>query len=133
MRKSILAALALLPGAILPRAAGGAIQDAVHPDYTLAELQMPSRYKTMGLAFLKDGTMVLATIGTIGAGEVPAEDADCKVFLVKGASTDSLPEMTEVSNTWKQLSGVTVAEDRVYVSDRDGFYEIPKLGSPADL
>ena len=115
-------------------AACAEIPDAVHPDFDLKELRMPAYYKTMGLAFLKDGTMVLATTETIGGGEVPDADPLHKVFLIKGASTDTLPAfIKEISNTWKQLSGVTVAEDRVFVSDRDGFYEIPDLANPADL
>jgi hypothetical protein len=113
---------------------GAGIPDAPHPDYALAPLRMPAYYKTMGIAFLKDGTMVLATTSAIGGGEVPAADAKGKVLLVKGASTDAFPtEIKEISNTWKQLSGVTVAGDRLFVSERDGFYEIPDLAAPADL
>jgi hypothetical protein len=112
---------------------GAAIPDAPHPDYALSPLLMPAYYKTMGIAFMKDGTMVLATTAVIGGGEVPVADAKSKVYLVKGASTDALPaEVKEIANTWKQPSGVTVAADRVFVSDRDGFYEIPDLKTPTD-
>ena len=102
----------------------------MHPDYELRELKMPALYKTMGLAFLKDGTLVLATTEAIGGGEVPEADSGHKVLLVRGASPDSLPAIVELSNTWKQIAGVTVAEDRVFVSDRDGFFEIPELKAP---
>ncbi len=125
------ASLALLCFLCLSRAG---IPDSVHPDYALAELRMPALFKTMGLAFLDDGTMVLAVIELTGGGEEPELDVNEKIYLIKGASTDSLPgEIKEVSNFWRQLSGVVVAQGRLYVSDRDGFYEIPDLKAPPDL
>lgn len=108
----------------------------VHPDFHLKELQMPSRYKTMGLAFLGDGTLVLAATEEIAEkiamGEVPKPDPKNKVFLVKGISTDTLPvRIREVAHSWKQVTGVTVVEDRIFVADRDGFYEVLQK-EPAD-
>ncbi|MEO6097803.1 MAG: hypothetical protein ABIW76_19960, partial [Fibrobacteria bacterium] len=109
------------------------IPETVHPDFDLREIKLPARYKTMGLAFLKDGTLALGTSETIGMGEVPEADAANKVFLIKGVSADSQPALiTEVANGWKQIAGVTVAENRLFVSDRDGFYEIPELAAPAN-
>jgi hypothetical protein len=125
------AALALSV-AFTPAAAD--IPDAPHPDFELRELKMPVLYKTMGLAFLKDGTMVLGTTEEVGGGEVPEANPEHKVLLIRGASPDSMPRsIKEVANGWRQISGVTVAGDRVFVSDRDGFYEIPDLAAPANL
>ena len=127
--------LRALPGLILLHAVcRAAIPDAPHPDYSLGEIRLPALFKTMGLGFLKDGTLALATTDFIGGGEMPEPSVSGKVYLIKGASTDSLPGLfKEISNTWRQLSGVTVAGDKLYVSDRDGFYEIPDLVSPPDL
>jgi hypothetical protein len=119
---------------LLPPAPGFAqIPEAVHPDFDLREIKLPTRYKTMGLDFFKDGTLVLGTSEVIGGGEVPIADAANKVFLIKGISTDSQPALIkEVASGWKQIAGVTVAGNRLFVSDRDGFYEIPELSAPAE-
>jgi hypothetical protein len=109
------------------------IADSVHPDFELREVRMPATYKTMGMAFLKDGTLVLATTDAIGGGEVPVPDPKHKIYLVRGASTDSLPGLVrEISNGWEQIAGIAVVDDRIYVSDRDGFYEILDNDTPAD-
>jgi hypothetical protein len=49
-----------------------------------------------------------------------------KIFLVEGPGTPS-PKVTEIAHTWYQLSGLTVAGDKLYAADRDGFYEILEL------
>lgn len=108
-------------------AALGAIPDAVHPDFAVSEIPMPGQYKTMGLAFLKDGRMALAVTDFVGWGEMPASaSSKHKIFLVEGPGTTS-PKVTEISHTWFQLSGLTVAGDKLYAADRDGFYEIQEL------
>ena len=38
-----------------------------------------------------------------------------------------------MANTWRQNAGVVVAEGKVYVSDREGFYQILDLENPGDL
>src|SRR5690606_4956279 len=101
----------------------------IHPDFRLQELRMPAKYKTMGLAFLGDGTLVLAATEEIseriGMGDMPKPSAENKIYLVQGLSTEALPQLVKVvAHSWSQVSGITVAEDRIYVSDRDGFYEI---------
>jgi hypothetical protein len=107
--------------------APGAIPDSVHPDFAVSEIPMPSQYKTMGLVFLKDGRMALAVTEFVGWGEMPATASNKhKIFLVEGPGTPS-PKVTEISNTWLQVSGLTVAGDKLYVADRDGFYEIQSL------
>jgi hypothetical protein len=104
----------------------------VHPDFKLEEVKLPARYKTMGMDFLPDGRMVLGVIETVGMGEVPPADTGNKVLLISGLG--SKPEnvsVKEVSRTWNQISGVTVAEGKVYVSDRDGWYRLDDLAAPA--
>ena len=113
-----------------------AIPESAHPDFDLSKIPFPEKYKTMGLAFLKDGRMVLATTDFIGGGEVPAAGSDKhKIYLVSGA-TGAAPtniQMVEISNNWLQIAGIVVANEKLYVSDRDGFYEINQLSAPADL
>lgn len=113
----------------------GAIPDAAHPDFTVAEIPLPGQHKAMGLVFLKDGRMALATTDFVGWGEMPAAPSDKhKIVLIEGPGTPS-PKVTEISHTWFQLSGLTVAGDKLYAADRDGFYEIPDLhpGPGTDL
>lgn len=112
------------------------IIDAPHPDFTQRVVPFATKYKTMGLNFLKDGRMVLAVTDYIGGGEVPTTaTSNTKVLLVTGyGGTDSAGiKIEEIANKWFQLIGATVANDKLYVSDRDGFYEIPQLSAPADL
>jgi hypothetical protein len=107
--------------------AAGAIPDTVHPDFSVSEIPMPGQYKTMGLAFLKDGRMALAVTDFVGWGEMPAAASNKhKILLVDGPGTSS-PKVTEIAHTWFQLSGLTVAGDKLYAADRDGFYEIQDL------
>jgi hypothetical protein len=117
-----------------PPRVNAAIADSVHPDFEIAEIKLPALYKTMGLGFLSNGTMVLATTETIGMGEIPKEDPLHQIFLITGASTTALPKsMIEIANSWKQIAGITVVDDKIFVSDRDGFYAINSLLSPGDL
>lgn len=108
-----------------------AIPDAAHPDFAVTEIPLPLQYKTMGLAFLKDGRMALAITEFVGWGEMPASTSDKqKILLVEGPGTPS-PKVTEISHTWFQPSGLTAAGDKLYAADRDGFYEIPDLNPAA--
>lgn len=75
--------------AAVSAAARANVSDGVHPDFDLKEIRMPATFKTMGLGFLSDGTMVLGTTDVVGGGEIPAPDLNHKVYLVSGASTDS--------------------------------------------
>lgn len=113
-----------------------AIPEAAHPDIDLSLVPLPAKYKTMGMAFLKDGRMVLATTDFIGGGEMPAAKSEKhKILLVTGATQSDPTKVVveEIANTWWQMAGVVVANDKLYVSDRDGFYEITQLSKPADL
>lgn len=111
------------------------IPDAVHPDFTISQVPLPVNYQTQGIGFLKDGRMALAVIDFIGGGEVPNNpSAGAKVLLVNGytGTEASAVKVEEISNSWLQFAGLTIANDKLYVSDRDGFYEIPELVVPAD-
>lgn len=79
--------------------------------------------------------MALAVTDFI-SGEIPPKGTyNTKVLLVSGydskVSTDI--KIEEIANNWYHLVGTTVANDKLYVSDRDGFYEIQQLSKPADL
>jgi hypothetical protein len=122
-----------LAGALGAATAGAGIPESVHPDYTLRAVPFEEKHKVMGLDFLPDGRMVLATTDFIGNGEVPAApSAQHKILLVSGVAGDK-PEMTEIANNWLQIAGIVVADGKLYVSDRDGFYEILQLSAPSDL
>lgn len=125
----------ILAGVFGAVAAMGGIPESVHPDYEMQAIPLPEKYKVMGLDFLPDGRMVLATTEFIGLGEVPAAaSALHKILLVSGATgANPAPQVTEIANTWLQPAGTLVAGGRLYVSDRDGFYEILQLSAPADL
>jgi hypothetical protein len=133
----VIAALAMASSLCLtaPGRSEATIADAPHPDFDLTEVPFPAKIKTMGLAFLKDGRMVVAVTDFVGGGEVPAKASPAvKVYLVSGYAGGGVAfKMEEISNTWFQLVGVTLVQDKLYVSDRDGFYEIPQLAAGGDL
>ncbi len=85
---------------------------------------------------MKDGRMVLAVIDDIGQGEVhKTSNTNTEVMMVTGYDQDDPAKLKieKISNTWSELIGATVANDKLYVSDRDGFYEIPQLTNPTDV
>jgi glucose/arabinose dehydrogenase len=103
-----------------------------HPDYALQQVDLGGAYKVMGLDFLRDGRLVIGTVEDIGNGNVPAANPNHKVLVVSNLSA-AKPTVKEVSNTWHQISGVVVANDKIYVSDRDAFYQILNYENPSDL
>ncbi len=113
----------------------GGIPDAMHPDYDMKEVPLAEKYKAMGMGFLSDGRMVLLTTESIGGGEVPAANPLHKLLIIKnpaGATTADI-QVKEIANNWKQPPGVTIVDDKIYVSDRDGFYEILDHEGTPDL
>lgn len=95
---------------------------------------MPETYMTMGLSFLSDGRLVVATTGNEGGGEIPPADAASMIMLVSGLTGDmSGLSVKKVADMWKQPAGVTVVNDKVYVSERDGFYLVNNLDNPGTL
>ncbi len=120
--------------ALLCAYASAEIPDSTHPDYDLRVVAMPLQFKTMGLAFLPDGSLALATTDAVGGGEVPDPSPEHKVYLLRGASPDSLPSLLrEISHGWKQISGIVAVGERIYVADRDGFYAIVDNNPAGDL
>jgi hypothetical protein len=105
--------------------------DAIHPAFEITAVPLALKYRTMGMAFLSDGRMVLLTTTKIGGGETPDPDPDAAVYLVSGANTPA-PQVAKIANMFKQPSGVTVVNDRIYVSDRDAFYSIPSNADVTD-
>ncbi|MDB5102946.1 MAG: hypothetical protein JWP91_635 [Fibrobacteres bacterium] len=111
----------------------GTIPDAMHPDFELKEVALPTKYKTMGMGFLSDGRLAIATSEFIGGGEIPGSaSVDHKVLLISDPG-GTAPTVKEVANTWLMMVGLTVVNDKIYVSDRDGFYEIANIDNPTDL
>ena len=125
--------IAVVSLAVTASLAVGGILDQMHPDFDLKEVPLADKYKTMGMGFLSDGRMVLTTSEFIGGGEVPkTASIDHKVLIVTNPGSTT-PTVKEVSNTWLQPVGLTIVNDKVYVSDRDGFYAINDIVAPADL
>ena len=94
----------------------------------MREVPFPDTYKTMGIGFLSDGRMVLATTEEIGWGEVPRASTAHKLYIVSspGSESGSAIKVKEIANNWKQMIGVTVVNDTVYVSERDS-YRLPAI------
>lgn len=115
--------------------ASAAIPDVVHPAYELKTIPMPALYRTMGLDFLSDGRMVLATTQLVPPyGDVPAASADAKLYVVSGmAGAMDKIQVKEIANTWMQMTGITVVNDTIYVADRDAQYRILDKDNPVDL
>ncbi len=102
------------------------IPDSVHPDFDMQEVPLPDHYKTMGIGFLSDGRMVLAATDFVCCGEAPVASPLNKIFLITnpGSSNAADIKVKEIANTWRQFSGVTIVDDKIYISDRDGFYKL---------
>lgn len=126
--RACLAALAL--GGALPAAAQSPWpQDARNPGVTVETIPFPASYMTMGLAFLPDGRLAVATTGERTTnGEIPAANANSFIMLASGLSGD-LASVTvkKIADMLKQPSGLTVAEGKLWMAERDAFYLIPSL------
>lgn len=125
-------ALAGLVGGLAGRPALATLpMDGKHPAFDIVPVPLTAKYKTMGLAFLSDGRMVVLTTGKIGGGEIPDPDPEAAVYIVSGQGTQS-PQAVKIAANFLQPSGVNVVADKIYVSDRDAFYSIPSNDKPAD-
>jgi hypothetical protein len=110
-----------------------AAPDSMHPDFELKEVPLGAKYKTMGMGFLSDGRLAIATSEFIGLGEAPdSAGANRKVLIISDPG-GTAPKVKEISNTWLQPTGLVVVDDTIYVADRDGFYQVPDNEAPADL
>ncbi len=114
-----------LIGALLARPAGARIaDDMVHPAWEVKEIPMPAKYRSMGLGFLPDGKMVLAT-GYVEDGKTDPGD-ESNILIVSGV-TDPAMDNIKVANVGTRYinpSGVVIVGSTIYVSDRDAFYQV---------
>jgi hypothetical protein len=77
--------------------------------------------------------MVILTTEIIGSGEVPNPNPNSCVFLIRGVTGGGGPvQADKIACGFRQPSGVSVVDDKIYVSDRDAFYSIPDNTAPAD-
>ena len=112
-----------------------ALSDIVHPAFELKVIPMPALYRTTGMQFLSDGRMVLATTQLIPPyGDVPAASTAAKLYVVSGltGNMDNI-QVKDIANNWMQMTGITVVNDTIYVSDRDAQYQILDKENPTDL
>ncbi len=109
-------------------------QDTRNPGLIIDTIPMPAQYMTMGLGFLSDGRMVLATAGIEGGGQIPPTDPNSAIWIVGGV-TGKMSGLTvkKIADMWHQPAGVVVADDKVYVSERDGFYSVTDIANLANL
>ena len=109
-------------------------QDSRNPGLAIDTIPMPAQYMTMGLGFLSDGRLVLATAGIEGGGQIPPTDPNSAIWIVGGV-TGKMTGLTvkKVADMWHQPAGVVVVDDKVYVSERDGFYSVTDIANPTDL
>lgn len=88
----------------------------------------------MGIGFLSDGRMALAVTDYVGGGAVPSPRAGSRILIVSGMTGDMQDiRIKEVANFFRQPSGLLVVDDRIYVSDRDAFYQILDNDFKGDL
>lgn len=122
---ALIAAAAALPAA----AQSPWPQETRNPSLTIETIPLPGNYMTMGLAFLPDGRLALATTGERTTnGEIPAANPNSFIMLVGGLSGDLAAITTrKIADMLKQPAGLTVAEGKLYMAERDAFYLIPSL------
>ncbi len=104
----------------------------VNPRYTLSVVGLPQQYWTMGIDFLSDGRMVLAVTDFMGGGDVPAPRAASQIVVVSGLQSGTITAKT-IANMFRQPSGIVVVNNKIYMSDRDGFYQILDNNFSGDL
>lgn len=103
-----------------------AIPEELHPLFERTEINLPGgKYLVMGMDFLPDGRMAMAVTDFKGGGEVPSPRPASKVLLI--SNLDVMPEVKTIADMFRQPTGITVVEGKVYVADRDGHYLIPNL------
>ena len=80
----------------------------------------------MGIDWLSDGRMVVVSTDFEGGGEIPtAPRAASKVTLVSGLLNGGTITTKDIATNFKMPTGVTVVNDKIYVSDKDSFYVVP--------
>ena len=98
--------------------------NAVHPAYEMKTIPMPAMYKSMGVGFLPDGRMVLATGYVEDGKDDPGDESN--IWAISGVTGTDMSniKMTKLGTRFINPSGVVVVDGKIYVADRDGFYEI---------
>src|SRR5438445_1956270 len=89
--------------------------DAVHPAFEITQVPLAAKYRTMGMAFLSDGRMVLLTTNVIGSGEIPDPSPDAAVYLIGGLNT-AAPTATRIADMFRQPSGANGVNDKTFAS-----------------
>lgn len=98
-------------------------ENAVHPAYDLKVIPMPAQYINMGLAFLPDGRMVFAT-GYIEDGRTNTGEGSA-VLVASGVGGDMANiKVDALARNFINPSGLLTVGEKIYLADRDGFYEI---------
>ncbi len=109
-------------------------QDTKHPSLIIETIPMPATYMNMGVTFLSDGRLVVATTGERGGGGILPPNANSLLMIVSGLTGDmSGLSVKKVADMWRQPAGVVVANDKVYLSDRDAFYQINNIENPTNI
>lgn len=108
------------------------IPDQAHPSYTLREVPVTQKFRTMGLAFLPDGRMAIST-GIITENPT-APRAENAVYVLSGVTGDAVStvEVKKLADNFITTSGLVMAEGKLFVSDRDALYEIPDVSGAAN-
>lgn len=98
--------------------------NVVHPAYEMKTIPMPALYISMGLGFLPDGRMVLATGYTEDGRTDPGDESN--IWAVSGVTGTDMGniKMTKLGTRFINPSGVIIVDGKIYVADRDAFYEI---------
>jgi len=94
-----------------------------HPSYVVSKVPLNTTFRTMGMAFLSDGRMVVAATFQ-GTGEITPPDTGSAIYLISGISTPN-PTVVKIADMFREPSGVVVVNDKIFVPDRDAFYSIP--------
>jgi hypothetical protein len=110
-------------------------QDTKNPSLVIEAIPLPSNYMNMGIAFLPDGRMALANAAVETTnGEIPPVSANSNVLLVSGLGAGDMAGISvkKIADMFHQPAGVVYAENRLWISERDGFYLIPAIDNPSN-
>ena len=97
-----------------------------HPGYDFAAVDLGFDPKVMGLDFLPDGRMVLAT-GLIEKRPTKPS-TESSVYIVDKFAGPGKAKVEKIATGFISLVGMTVAEGKIYVSDQDALYHVDQAG-----
>ena len=131
--KSDLALLASLSLGMLPAHAaitGAYSGKGTHAGFTISPVDAVGKISTMGLAWLKNGDMVLVRAPDSYMNP-PGASANSGVWIVKNIATS--PTITKLAGDFRQPTGVTVGpNDEIMVVDLDGVYKVSATDGKKD-